>query len=348
MILLVLLQLSILAIAGFVTYASVYGLGALFSSIAVPVMVAGAALEAGKYVAVSYAYQYWGRLRKLEVGLLLFFVTLMMAFTSAGVFAYLGQGFQSSFAVLEQKQTQLEQLESQRSTTAARIASIDQQITQLPANVVRGRVTLIREYESEKKPLVAALAKADSDILELKKVIGETKIHAGPITYIAEAFKVPVSTAATWIILALTVCLDPFALFLSVLMNKVLQVRRQEAVTRSEILESSAVPHTPTKEAPPSAEPSAESFTFPEIDKPRQSPPVVPANQANVHPVEPGAIGLHTDVQTGQADVAPVTEPAAASLIDLSHHTEPIDPATLGEAIANTNTVIQKGGLKRN
>lgn len=383
MILLVLLQLSIVAIALFVTYASVYGLGALFAAIAIPVMVAGTALEAGKYVAVSYAYKYWASLKKLEATLLLFFVALMMAFTSAGVFAYLGQGFQSSFQLLEQQQTQLAQLEKQQTAVTQRIASIDQQITQLPANVVRARIALMREYETEKAPLVKSLSETSAAILALKQTIGETEIHAGPITYIAEAFDVPVAKAATWIILALTLCLDPFAIFLSVLMNKILILRKgekdtetvkdihlplAEAITEPDPAVSVYVPtdyqksQMPTQVLqPPIVEPAAlPDITSSVPDEPVEAVAVATSHLATVEATKSKAqpkLKLAESVPTLPKKRVRKTAKAVEKLtvpvkeadnLDASVNTTSDQDLALASAIENTNTVIRKGGLQRN
>lgn len=232
MILLLLLQLSILAIAGFVTYASVYGLGVLFASVAVPVMIAGVALEAGKYVAVSYAYLQWRTMNRLERVLLVSFVTLMMAFTSAGVFAYLGQGYQSSFAVVNKDKADLEQLDTEVFDVRTRIAALDKQIEQLPTNSVSGRIRLSKAFETERTALKSQEAALVKRVDDLRSKISTTEIHVGPIAYMARAFGVSIETAATWAIVSLTVCLDPFALFLTLLMNKVRLLRKQELEDR--------------------------------------------------------------------------------------------------------------------
>lgn len=220
-----LLQLSITAIALFVTYASVFGLGALFATIAYPIMAAGVALELGKYVAVSYAYQQWTVIGWIERTLLTFFITLMMAFTSAGVFSYLGQSYQSSYSALDLRKAELAAVTVQAETVGRRVAAIESQISNLPSNVVTARIRLMREYEAERAPLVTQLNQLTAKVTELQQSVSTAEVHAGPITYIAKATGTTVEKSATWIILALTMCLDPFALFLTVLMNKLLLLR---------------------------------------------------------------------------------------------------------------------------
>lgn len=252
-----LLQLSISAIALFVTYASVFGLGALFATIAVPVMAAGVSLEIGKYVAVSYAYQQWAKLKSVEKLLLAFFITLMMVFTSAGVFSYLGQSYQESYSQLDTKKSELTNLTTQAETIRKRIAAIEGQITNLPNNVVSARIRLMREYEAERKPLIEQLAGLDAKISELKQIVATTEVHSGPITYIARVTGTTIEQSATWIIIALTVCLDPFALFLTVLMNKLLVLRRQPIdVDQQSVIEEPAKKAVEEKPKPKRVRPS--------------------------------------------------------------------------------------------
>lgn len=302
-----LLQFSIAVIALFVTYASVYGLGALFSTIAVPVMFAGTALEAGKYVAVSYAYQYWERLRRLEAILLTFFVVLMMVFTSAGVFAYLGQGYQSSFNELEQKELRLGQMEAQRKATAERIAAIDAQIANLPSNVVTGRIKLIREYENEKAPLVKQLSALDTDVLALKNDLGNTQIHVGPITYMAKAFNTTVPVAATWVIMALTICLDPFALFLSILLNKLMAIRREEAATAHKLMRPPVPP-----EPAPVVKPTVDSIKPSPLPVIEPIPEALDTSSPRWHNADTGVYG---EEYMGQPAPTPVVEPVAVQTV---------------------------------
>lgn len=258
-----LLQLSILAIALFVTYASVIGLGSLFATIALPVMAAGVSLEIGKYVAVSYAYQQWAKLKMLEKTLLAFFITLIMVFTSAGVFSYLGQSYQENYSQLDTKKSELASLTLQAETIRKRIAVIEGQISNLPNNVVSARIRLMREYETERKPLIDQLSRLDTKIAELKQTVSVTEVHSGPITYIARATGTTIEQSATWIIIALTVCLDPFALFLTVLMNKLLILRRQTFVQDTQPVEQSKPVATPKPmvESETVVEPSSRVFS---------------------------------------------------------------------------------------
>jgi hypothetical protein len=225
--LILLLQLSIATLAIFVTYASVYGLGALLPAIAVPVMAVGTALELGKYVAVSYGYQHWLGLRWLERTLLVAFVAIMMAFTSAGVFAYLGQGYTNSFARTSDVVRASADTQERLDQVLARIATIEAQISNLPNNIVNARIRLMREYETERKPLIDQRDFLQSQLTAQQKTVTDATLHSGPISYLARITSSTVEQAATGVIMALTLCLDPFALFLTVLLNRLVMLRRE-------------------------------------------------------------------------------------------------------------------------
>lgn len=228
--LILLLQTSIATLAIFVTYASVYGLGALLPAIAIPVMAVGTALELGKYVAVSYGYQHWTGLRWPERVLLVLFVAVTMAFTSAGVFAYLGQGYTNSFAQTQDTVRLTADTQERLDAINARVATIEAQISNLPNNVVNARIKLMREYETERKPLLDQRDALLALLAQQQKTVNDATVHSGPITYLSRITGSTVEQAATGIIAALTLCLDPFALFLTILLNRLVVLRRGAAV----------------------------------------------------------------------------------------------------------------------
>lgn len=345
-----LLQLSITAIALFVTYASVFGLGALFATIAYPIMAAGVALELGKYVAVSYSYQQWTVIGYLERLLLAFFITLMMVFTSAGVFSYLGQSYQASYATLDSRKTELASLTTQAEAVSKRVAAIETQISNLPSNSVTGRIRLMREYEAERTPLVAQLSQLNTKVAELTQAVAETEIHAGPITYIARATGTTVEQSATWIIFALTICLDPFALFLTVLMNKLLMLkakRKDEALRfmpKAQELQPVMVP-TPTPVVVPEPEQTvvAPSITEPEVVEPEPVTTPLEFPSLNLLFMTPAVAEEGAPVVEVEAPVAPLVAPAPV----VAELPAILQASTLDKVLAATKPTPKKAAAKK-
>lgn len=321
-----LLRLSILAIAMFVTFASVTGLGALFPTISYPIMAAGIAMDTGKYVALSYAYQHWSIMRVIERLLMVVFLAVLMAFTSGGVFTYIGHSFQQGSAALDGHKRELAAQQAQVKTLTDRIASIDKQIAEVPTTNVTSKIRLIREYENEKAPMRAALTEAEAKVLATQSALSEQELHAGPITFMAQLMDVPVATAALWVMLAFTLCLDPFALFLTGLMNK-MAVRRREA-------EAAATPVA----APPASVPAPEPLPEPKPEpKPEPAPlPVLeplPVIEQPVPAPEPVAVPEPVPAPAPEPESvpAPVCEHVGPEHAPLHEHTclkpEPIHPA---------------------
>ena len=225
------LRIAILAIALFVTYASVFGLGMLFKSVMYPVMAAGVALELGKYVAVTFTHRNWKKLNWFEHVAMALFLVVLMTFTSAGVFSYLGQGYQASFAERSKRTEQIALLDSEIKQGEARITAIDAEMARVPDTVVRSRIALIQELNKEKEPLTAKVNTLKTERAKLNSEALDAAVHAGPIEYLARVAKVEVERAASWVIIALTLCLDPFALFMTILLNKIIMIEKEEAMT---------------------------------------------------------------------------------------------------------------------
>ena len=257
-----LLRASILALASFVVWASVVGLGSLFSTIAIPVMLAGAALDGGKYVAISFAYQHWQALSRVERVLATLFIAITMVFTSAGVFSYLGQNFQVSYIAAATASSTFTETTVQLTSVQKRLAEIESQITSVPTTTsVGARIRMIRVYEEERKVLLGQQSVLGAQLDVLRGKDSEARVHAGPITYLARVFSTTVENAATVVISALTLCLDPFALFLTVLMNKMVVLRRT-AIRAVNTLEPTETKPEPKPPAPiPASEPTAWSVT---------------------------------------------------------------------------------------
>lgn len=329
-----LLQLSIASIAVFVTYASVFGLGSLFASIAYPVMAAGVALEIGKYVTVSYAYQQWSTLKLVERTLLSLFVAVLMVFTSGGVFSYLGQGYQESYAGLDAKKADLQILSDQLAGVQSRIKVIDGQIENLPANSVSGRIRLKREYTAEREPLAAQASKLETDVANLKRDVASAEVHSGQIAYIARITNSTVEQSATWIIAVLAVCLDPFALFMTILLNKLILLRSREKEERCEpepqqaepqaTFETGHLPSVMSHALAPSQEPEPQTTEF-------DTSSLIDLNHALYAPAKPVRVRKRTPTKKPAAKVVKTAKKPAKKAAAPTPQA-PVEPATPAEA----------------
>lgn len=228
MLFIAILFLTTLSIAGTAAFFSVYGLAQLFQGMAVPVMIMGGSLEAGKLVAASFLYRYWYKLGWSLRVYLVSAVFLLMVITSVGIFGMLSLGYQSDTLPLKEIDSKIELLKQEQSQLQARKKEIDQQISQLPENYVKGRQRLMSTFASELKHINARLPEITSEMQKLNTQQIHTQAHVGPIVYIAKAFGGEVDDATKYIILLLIVVFDPLAVALTIGVNVALKIRRDE------------------------------------------------------------------------------------------------------------------------
>ncbi len=83
--------LTALALSVIAAYFSVIGLMAIFAAAAIPIAVMGAALEAAKVVAASWAYRNWKTAPRVLRYYLVSSVVVLSLITSMGIFGYLSK-----------------------------------------------------------------------------------------------------------------------------------------------------------------------------------------------------------------------------------------------------------------
>lgn len=228
MIFIALLILSATSLAGVAAYFSVWGLAQLFGGIFWSVVAMGIVIEAGKLVATSYMYRYWKTtFWPLKVYLILGILSAMLL-TSTGIFGKLSAGYQADALPLKQIEEQVDLLNQEKTRSIDRKQQIDLQISQLPANVVRGRAQLMNGFKDEQKSVTKRVTELDSQILALKTQQITTEAHIGPITYIAKAFNLDTDNATKYLIYIIIFCFDPMAIALTLAANNALRIRKEE------------------------------------------------------------------------------------------------------------------------
>lgn len=223
----VLTFITAFAIEGLGTLVSVIGLSTLFG--ANPIIIALAiALDAGKLVVVTFLYSHWNRMGVLMKSYALVAATVTMVITSAGAAGYLSGEFQKAIVGTQEGSLKVQVLKEEQAKLEARKKQIDDQIANLPANFSRGRVTLMRQFETEQQQVTARLAQINEELPQLQIAQISTEAKAGPILYISKAFDVPVEEAVKWVILMIIFVFDPLAVFLIIVGNYLLHQRRMK------------------------------------------------------------------------------------------------------------------------
>jgi hypothetical protein len=224
------LRLSLLIIAGFSAVSSVAGLGAVFKGTYWPIVIVGIGLEIGKLATTAYAYTNWRQLSlRFKIGLVTF-ITAISLFTSAGIFGYLGDSFSKVHISAKKINDQSEQLQIDRKRLEDRLTEIDKQVAELPKEFVNGRLKLMAAFDSERKEIRQELREIAPKLASARIEGTDSQQELGPVVYIAEQFGTTVENAVGNMMMALTLLLDPFALFLTILCNRPKQVKVEEKV----------------------------------------------------------------------------------------------------------------------
>jgi len=247
-----LLFLSALSIAAVAAYFSITGLVAVFSASALSVIIMGSVLEAGKLVAISYAYRFWNIIGFIQKSSLMFFIVTLMVITSIGIFGFLSKAHLEKVGPQEQYVLQIERLEEKVDMEQTKIDRnqkvLDNLDDALDKYIELGFVTRgleQREEQSDQRSSVEeAISKSESriddynsDIAELKSKMQEIELEVGPIKYIAELLFGDTSNSidkAVKILILLLVCtFDPLAVMLLISANHA-HIHRNDHRVRSE------------------------------------------------------------------------------------------------------------------
>lgn len=261
-----------LAVAGCAAYFSVWGLSQLFAGASVSVIIMASVLELGKLVTTTALHTYWNKLAKTLRIYLAISVVILMVITSAGIYGFLSNAYQSTANKLEihegelgvldakkatfeksvvdnqklinTKTKRLDQLSNLRSSQESRL---DNSGSNRAKNSVRGD---IKSADSEIQKL-----NTEIDVLNAKNIVLSDSINAynvkaielksgssvaaevGPLKYIAQLTGISMASVVNYLILLLIFVFDPLAVALVLITNKVFQIEKEEEDETKKILE---------------------------------------------------------------------------------------------------------------
>lgn len=267
MMFIIVLILTTFAIATSAAFFSVYGLAHLFTGALIPVIIMGAALEAGKLVAASFLYRYAS---KIGVALKVYLATailVLMLITSMGIFGFLTAAYQSDTLPLAEMQQKITSLKEEKDRTTERLSQIDKQIADVGPNYVRAKQRLVKEFADERKTLDNRLAEITPELQELEQQHVNVKAKVGPIMFIAEVMGKDPNTAVFWFVIILISVFDPLAVALTIATNIAIKLRKEEKDKEAEAAEG------PKQEVSIT---SLKSFVAKEIDKAIKNAPPAP------------------------------------------------------------------------
>ena len=226
---------SALIIAGCAAFFSVTGLGVLFSGASTAVMVMAGSLEFAKLVAATYLKQTWDEIRGFNKWYLTIAVAILMMITSAGIFGYLSNAFQSQSLQLQQVDREILVYSTKIEQNTVQITQLNTQLGQLSSTqstiLEKGKVNnrLLRSIDSKDKQ-VSQINKKISDLQDENaknnEKINEIKVknlglekEVGGFRFIAEAFGVELKKVVKFFIFLIVIVFDPLAIALIIAFN---------------------------------------------------------------------------------------------------------------------------------
>jgi len=235
---------SALIIAGCAAYFSVTGLGVLFSGAAVSVMVMAGTLEFAKLVAATYLKQEWENIKGFNKWYLTSAVALLMLITSAGIFGYLSNAFQSQSLKLQQVDREVLVYTTKIEQNTAQITQLNTQLGNLSSTqntiLEKGKVNsrLLRSVD-QKDRQVATInkkignlqdenTKNNEKINEIKITNLDLEKEVGGFRFIAEAFGMELKNVVKFFIFLIVIVFDPLAVALIIAFNGLIQTKKQK------------------------------------------------------------------------------------------------------------------------
>jgi hypothetical protein len=170
--------------------------------------------DIAKLITVSFLYKEWNTAPKLLKKYMTLASIVLIIFTSIGASGYLSAEFQKGILPSKSIDIKVSSLEEEKNKLETRKVQIDNQISNLPADQVKGRAKLITNFKSETEHLNTRLIQIDEELPKLKMEAIDKNSHAGPITYLAKALNTSVESAMGYIIGLIIFVFDPLAIAL--------------------------------------------------------------------------------------------------------------------------------------
>lgn len=222
--------LAALCLESIGTIVSIQGLCLLFGI--EPLIIALAiAFDFGKIVGVSILYKEWNELPKQLKYYMVAASIVLMTITSAGGAGYLSAASQKALLPTKSLQVKIDALIQEKEKLESRKKDIDNQITNLPADMVKGRTKLIANFKEELSRVNNRIVALDQELPLAQVELIEKSSHAGPITYIAEATHTTAEQAMGVIIGLIIFVFDPLAIALILSGNYLIEKRNKKIQT---------------------------------------------------------------------------------------------------------------------
>ena len=228
-----LLFLAALSLEGIGTYISVIGLSAAFAADPI-ILTMAVVLDFCKIIAVSTLAKRWKQINTAIKGYLIAATMVLMIITSSGIAGYLSNSFQKAILPNQGNTIVLDNLNKEHDRLAERKKEIDAQISQLPANNVKGRKQLMLGFKPETDHINQRLNEIDVQLptLQTKEVTQNTEV--GPIIFLAQLMNTTAAKAVSLVIAMIIFVFDPLSIVFLITGSRLLNFRDEEKKKKTE------------------------------------------------------------------------------------------------------------------
>ena len=251
-----------LSLAGSAAYYSVFGLGKLFSSQKLAVMIMAGTLEASKLIAATYLHRYWKKINFLLKAYLTTAVCVLVFITSLGIYGFLVSAYQETsnelsiidkrVNIIELKKTRFsDQLDGYNIEKKQISESISELSKGLSNNVIQykdretGEILTTTSSSTRKvlqeqlndfkeqrtnismkiESIADSITNLDLQVFDIEST-SEVAAEVGPIKYVSKLLNKPMDSIVNWFILVFIFVFDPFAVILLISANKAFDIVR--------------------------------------------------------------------------------------------------------------------------
>ncbi len=174
-----------LSISFIAAYYSIAGLAAIFAGAAIPIIIMGAVLEAGKVAAAAWLHYHWDRAPFLIKAYLVPGVIILMLITSMGIFGFLSKAHVEQAAAVGENAAQIEQLAGEIERRNLIIQQAEVRIENLQTGDVNNTASLQAQIDKEQQRIDSVYDRIQPSIDEQQTIIGnQTKIYDDQIATI--------------------------------------------------------------------------------------------------------------------------------------------------------------------
>ena len=254
--------IAALSLAGSAAYYSVFGLGKLFSSQKLAVMIMAGTLEASKLIAATYLHRYWKKINFLLKAYLTTAVCVLMFITSLGIYGFLVSAYQETsnelsiidkrVNIIELKKTRFsDQLDGYNIEKKQISESISELSKGLSNNVIqykdretgeiitttssstrRALQEQLNDFKEQRtnislkiESLSDSITNLDLQVFDIEST-SDVAAEVGPLKYISKLLNKPMDSVVNWFILIFIFVFDPFAVILLISANKAFDIVR--------------------------------------------------------------------------------------------------------------------------